>query len=110
MRNIFSILNLIIVLAIPGMARAGVSDSFAGASTIAINSYNTFTTTGSDRESGEPGFIGYGSMWFRYVAPTRGIVRLNTTSPHYTYFHVLRGTSIDKLCYNVTDKYSIPDG
>ena len=97
MGNILVVLSLIAGLAIPGIAHAEASDSFVSAPTIAINSYNAFSTTGSNPEFGEPWITGYGSMWFRYVAPSRGIVRLNTTSTYYTYFQIFRGPSIDKL-------------
>ena len=97
MGNILVVLSLIAGLAIPGIAHAEASDSFVSAPTIAINSYNAFSTTGSNPEFGEPWVTGYGSMWFRYVAPSRGIVRLNTTSIYYTYFQIFRGPRIDKL-------------
>jgi hypothetical protein len=82
------------------------SDSFAGAPLVANNSTvsgsnATATTEPGERLDANPIYSATKTMWYRYVAPARGIVRITTpTSPDLGFNHhiqVFRGNSLTAL-------------
>jgi hypothetical protein len=74
------------------------SNSFAGASLVANNSTVTGNSTGATSEPGERSYLGTETMWYRYVAPARGIVRINTSNQLIHHLiHVFRGNSLSAL-------------
>jgi Bacterial Ig domain len=82
------------------------SDSFAGAplvpnnSTVTANNA-TATTEAGERINADPNSTNAKTMWYRYVAPARGMVRITTpTSPAIGFSHnvqVFRGDSLSAL-------------
>lgn len=77
-------------------------DNFASAEVIANNSTTSVSNASATNEAGEPSDIGYRTQWYRYVAPARGIVRINTTHPNTPTglkhrVRAYRGDSLDKL-------------
>lgn len=99
----------LLLLAASGFATA--SDSFSGAPTLAINSQTDYNTTANTREPGEPADLGEHTTWYRYVAPTRGIVRIDLTASlapgsgsGYAYLDVFHGNTLAGL-NRVSDDY-----
>lgn len=97
MKHSFVFRLAILGFSLCGLTIANASDTFAGAPLVAINSNTTLATSSSGKQPGEPVYIGKGSMWYRYIVPTRGIVRITTTWNEWSDVHIFRGSSIDKL-------------
>jgi hypothetical protein len=105
------------------------NDNFANANVVTGLSYadlNVDTTTASI-EPGEPAPVplfcerpiepGWKSVWYKYTAPTKGIVAADTNGtdhsdnpiPYNTYIAVWRGTSLGNLTFLTCDDYTDED-
>lgn len=94
-------LSLVSIVVCLWASQAWASDSFINAPLVANNSTVTGDNSSATTEPGEPSFVGNRSMWYRYTAPARGIVRITTpTSPELGFYHkihVFRGSSVSTL-------------
>ena len=54
------------------------SDSFVAAQRLFINTTTSVSNASATNEAGEPVDTGYKTLWYRYIAPTRGVVRIST--------------------------------
>ena len=84
------------------------NDNFANASTISGGSGSANgTTVGATKEPGEPSHAGNGggaSVWFRWVAPTDGVVTVNTFGSSFdTILGVYTGTNVSNLTVVTSD-------
>jgi hypothetical protein len=96
-----SLHKLTVAAVIASSPLSHAANNFADAELLANNSTTVVSASTATKEAGEPSVVLFRSNWFRYIAPSRGIVRINipatSTSSFDPGIHVFRGDVIDKL-------------